>query len=63
MTVLSKSHKEKEQKEGMSKEDGGKIDRKLSEVNSRAVSRGPNELMSKFKMAVGDVIDIGGQLL
>ena len=28
------------------------------EVNSRAVSRGQNELIGKFKMAAGDVINI-----
>ena len=36
--------------------DGGKFKRKLSEVNTRAVSRGQNELVGKFKMTVGDVI-------
>ena len=29
---------------------------KLSEVNTRAVSRGQNELIDKFKMAAGVVI-------
>ena len=42
--------------------DGGKFKRKLSEVNTRAVSRGQNELISKFKMAAGDVIGIRGRL-
>ena len=32
----------------------------LSEVNTRAVSRGQNELIGKFKMAAGDVISIRG---
>ena len=33
---------------------GGKFKRKLSEVNTRAVSRRQNELVGKFKMAAGD---------
>ena len=37
---------------------GGKIEWKSSEVNTRAVSRGQNELIGEFKMAVGDVISI-----
>ena len=37
---------------------GGKIEWKLSEVNTRAVSRGQNELIGEFKMAVGDMISI-----
>ena len=36
--------------------DGGKFKRKLSEVITRAVSRGQNELIGKFKMAADDVI-------
>ena len=36
--------------------DGGKFKRKLSEVNTGAVFRGQNELIGKFKMAVGDGI-------
>ena len=36
--------------------DGGKIRWRLSEVNARAVSRGQDELVGKFKMVVGDVI-------
>ena len=39
-------------------EDGWKIEWKLSEVNTRAVSRRQNELIGKFKMATGDVIII-----
>ena len=35
----------------------------LSEVNIRAVSRGRNELIGKFKMAAGDVISIRGQVM
>ena len=46
---------------GRERRDGGKIKCKLSEVNTRAVSRGQNELIGKFKMAVGDVISIRGQ--
>ena len=34
--------------------DGGKIKWKSSEVNTRALSRGQNELIGKLKMAVGD---------
>ena len=36
--------------------DGGKFNRRLSEVNARAVSRGQNELVGKLKMAVGDMV-------
>ena len=47
--------------QGVVREEGGggregKIKRKLSEVNIRAVSRGQNELIGKFKMVSGDVI-------
>jgi hypothetical protein len=28
----------------------------MDEVNTRAVSRGQNELVGKFKMAVGDLV-------
>ena len=38
----------------------GKIKLKLSEVNTRAVPRGQNELIGKFKMATGNVISIRG---
>ena len=37
----------------------GKIEWKLSEVNTRAVSRGQNELIGKLKMATGDMISTG----
>ena len=37
---------------------GGKIVRKLSEVNTRAVSRGLNILTRLFEMAADDVISI-----
>ena len=40
--------------------DGGKC--KLSEVNTRAVSRGQNKLVGKFKMAAGDMVSIRGRL-
>ena len=52
MTVSSKNHQAKE--EGRSGGDGGKFKRKLLEVNTRAVSRGQNELLGKFKMAAGE---------
>ena len=32
----------------------------LSEVNTRAVSRGLNEFIGEFKLKAGDVISIGG---
>ena len=38
------------------KGDGKKIEWKSSEVNTRAVSRGQNELTGKFKMVTRDVI-------
>ena len=43
--------------------DGGKIKWKLSEVNTRAVSRGQDELIGNFKMLLGDVISIKGQVM
>ena len=42
--------------------DGEKFKRKLSEVNTRAVSRGQNELVGKFKMAAGDMLVFWGRL-
>ena len=42
--------------------DGGKLETKLSEANVRAVTRGKNELIGKFKLAMGDVIIIGLRL-
>ena len=36
--------------------DGRKFKRRLSEVNARAVSRGQNEFVCKFKMAAGDKV-------
>ena len=43
--------------------DGGKFKRKLSEVNTRAVSRGQNKLVGEFKMAAGDMVSIRGQVM
>ena len=43
--------------------DSGKCKRKLSEVNSRAVSRRQNELVGKFKVAAGDKVSIRGQVM
>ena len=43
--------------------DGGEIKWKLSEVSTGAVSRGQNKLIGKFKMAVGNVINIRGQVM
>ena len=43
--------------------DGGKFKRRLSEVNARAVSRGQNELVCKFKKAAGDNVSISGQVM
>ena len=39
-----------------------KFKRKLSEVNTRAVSRRQNELVGKFKMAAGNMLILGGRL-
>ena len=39
---------------------GGKTEWKLSQVNTRAVSRGQNKLIGEFKMAADDVISIMG---
>ena len=46
MTVSNKSNQGKEQ------EGGGKIEKKLFEVNIMAVSGGQNELIPKFKVVV-----------
>ena len=40
----------------------GKFEWKLSEVKTRAVSRGQNEIIGEFKMAANDVISIRGWL-
>ena len=42
--------------------DGGKIKWKLSEVDTRAVSRGQNKLIGNFKIVAGDVISVRGQV-
>ena len=51
------------QEGGRSGRDGGNINGKLSKVNTRAVSRGQNKLIDKFKMATGEVIMIRGQTM
>ena len=43
--------------------DGGKFKRKLSEVNTTAVSRRQNELVGKLKKATGDMVCIRGQVM
>ena len=43
--------------------DRGKFKRKLSEINTRAVSRRQNELVGKFKMAAGDKVNIRGEVM
>ena len=43
--------------------DGGKFKTRLSEINVRAVSRGQNKLVCKFKMAAGDMARIRGQVM
>ena len=43
--------------------DGRKFKRRLSEINTRAVSRGQNELVCKFKMVAGDMVSIRGQVM
>ena len=52
MTVLSKRHQAKEQEE-KSGGDGERIERKLSDVNTRAVSRGQNELIERVQDGSG----------
>ena len=42
---------------------GEKFKRKLSEVNTRAVSRGQNELIGKLKMAACDKVSIMEQAM
>ena len=42
---------------------GGKFKSKLSEVNTRAVSRRQNEFVGKFKMAGGDKVSVRGQVM
>ena len=50
------SHPEKEQEEGRSGGNGGKTERKLSEV----ISQGQNEMIGEFKMMASDVINLRG---
>ena len=64
MRVLEKCHQRgcktgRERIDG----DGGKIEWKSSEVNTRAVSKGQIKLIGKFKMVAGDVISIRGQVM
>ena len=42
---------------------GGINKRRLSEVNTRGMSRGQGKLIGKFKMVAGDVISIRGQFM
>ena len=42
---------------------GGKFKRKLSKVNTRAVSRRQNELVGKLMMAVSDLVSVWGQVI
>ena len=39
------------------------IEKEISEVNTRVVSRGQNELVCKFKMVAGDMVSIRGQVM
>ena len=57
MTVSNKSH-QGECRTGREESggDGGKMKWKLSKVNTRAGSRGQNELIGEFKMAADDMI-------
>ena len=48
-----------EKEEGRIGEDEGKIEWKLSEDNTRAMSWGQKGLIDEFKMAVGNAISIG----
>ena len=43
-------------------EDRGKIEWKLSEIYTRAASRGQHELIGKFNIEAGDRFNIGGRL-
>jgi hypothetical protein len=55
----SKSHQRRNRKKGGMEGMEKKIDWKLSEVNTRVASKGQNEFIGEFKIAVGDVIRIG----
>ena len=64
MRVFEKCHQGgSRQGGGRSRGDGGKIKWKLSEINTKATSRGQNELIGKFKMATGDLFSIRGQVM
>ena len=58
MTVSSRSHQGKEQVVV----DRGKIEWILSAVNTRTVLSELNELIDEFKMAAGDVFNVGSKL-
>ena len=60
MLDTSKGHQGKEQEEDRNVEDGEKLERKLSGVNSRVMSREQKELIGEFKIVAGDVISIVG---
>ena len=49
-------------RKGRSGGDGRKAKWKLSYINTKAMSRGVDELIGKFNMAAGDVISIRGRL-
>ena len=42
---------------------GGKVERKSSEVDTKAISRRHNELLGNFKMVACDVISIREQVM
>ena len=46
------------QEQGRNGGDGEKIESKLSEINTRGLSRGQNELIGQFKMAAGYGISV-----
>ena len=50
MTVSDESDQEATQEEGRNRGHGGKLEWKLSEIISRAVSKGKNELICEFKI-------------
>ena len=63
MPVLSENQQRKGQEERRDGGDGWKREKELLyEVNAEAMSGGRNELISKFKMVMGDVIGIRGSL-
>ena len=43
--------------------EGGTIERKLSEVNTRAMSRGQNDFIGEFQIAAGDMVSIRGHVI